>query len=297
MHQNTNIEFVDSKLWELFRKQFKSSSTEASYRSDIGEFCRFCKKSFRDVTEKDVRRYYGFMKERAGSGEISPLTVTKKFRELHSFAQFLEEQGENRGPRDFFYPYLKHMEKERKLARSVPVEDMDRLLDAASDNQIEYTILTLMYRAGLASTEIAALNGEEDFVIYGEDSFALLSGREEPCYIPKDAWEILMDYMEQREKYPSLFYNRSGRRLNTMYVSRMMKKLCAKAGVPNYSAEAVRNCCAFNLFAYGASARQVAGQMGRTEQQIRRYRGISYKGHLGRQADSLVKIRIEKPEK
>ena len=187
------------------------------------------------------------------------------------------------------------MEKERGLARSVPVEHMDALLDAASEDLMAYTILTLMYRAGLSSTEVAGINGPEDFVIYGDDGYVLLAGREEPCYIPGDAWEILMKYMDQREPNASLFYNRSGRHLNPMYISRMMKKYCQKAGIDHYSAEAVRNCCAFNLFSYGASSKQVADQMGRTQQQIQRYRGISYRGNLRRQADELVKIRIESP--
>lgn len=290
MRRNVDTEFIDPELWDSFRTRFKSQTTEASYRSDIGEFCRFCEKRFEQTDAVDVQSYHEFMKKRIQSGKISPLTVTKKFRELHSFAQFL-------GGEDYFYPYLKHMEKEQELARSVPVEDMDRLLDAASDSRMEYVILTLMYRAGLSSTEIIALNGPDDFVIYGTDVFALPADRREPCYIPQDAWRILLEYMDEREVHESLFYNRSGRRLNTMYISRMMKRLCMKAGIQGYSAEAVRNCCAFNLFAYGASAAQVAGQMGRTEQQIRRYKGMSYKGHLSRKTDDLVRIRIVSPDK
>ena len=111
----------------------------------------------------------------------------------------------------------------------------------------------------------------------------------------RDVWEILKEYMDQREEHPSLFYNRSGRRLNTMYISRMMKKYCRLAGIPAYSAEAVRNSCAFNLFAYGASSGQTAAQMGTTQQQIRRYKGAGYRDNLRKQANALVKVRIEKP--
>lgn len=296
MSQNVQQEFVNKELWEKFRKRFKSNTTEASYRSDISELCRFCGKNLKDADRGDVERYYAFMKNKMDSGRISPLTVTKKFRELHSFLKFAaDETGDEAEYRDYFYPYLKNMEKERGLARSIPVEDMDALLEAASDDLMAYTILTLMYRAGISSTEIAGLNGAEDFALYGDEGYVLLSGREEPCYIPEDAWEILMKYMDQRDEHPSLFYNRSGRRLNIMYISRMMKRYCRKAGIENYSAEAVRNCCAFNLFSYGASPKQVADQMGRTQQQIRRYRGMSYRGNLRRQADELVKIRIESP--
>lgn len=296
MRQNVPEEFVNKNLWEMFRKRFKSHTTEASYWSDIMEFCRFCGKKAEDTEKGDADRYYAYMKERAESGKISPLTVTKKFRELHSFFKFAEEEaGHDAVYRDWFYPYLKNMEKEKGLARSIPVEDMDALLKAAADDLAAYTMLTLMYRAGLSSTEITGLNGPDDLVLYGEDGYVLIPERREPCYIPPDAWAILMEYLDQREVHPSLFYNRSGRRLNTMYISRMMKKYCQKAGISQYSAEAVRNCCAFNLFSYGATPGQVAEQMGRTQQQIRRYKGVSYRGNLRRKADELVKIRIESP--
>ena len=187
------------------------------------------------------------------------------------------------------------MAKEEKTARSVPVEEMDALLRAAAEDTMVYTILTLMYRAGLTSTEITELNNEEDFLLYDDGAYVILPQRREPCYVPEDAWAILTDYMAEREQHPSLFYNRRGGRLNSMYISRMMKKYCGRAGIKQYSAEAVRNCCAFNMFAYGASEGQVAGQMGRTEIQIRRYKGVSYRGNLRKKANDLVKMRIEKP--
>ena len=79
MSQNVHEEFVNKNLWEMFRKRFKSHTTEASYWSDIMEFCRFCGKRAEDTEKGDADRYYAYMKERAESGKISPLTVTKKF--------------------------------------------------------------------------------------------------------------------------------------------------------------------------------------------------------------------------
>lgn len=297
LSQNFESDFVNTEAWNFFRKRFKSETTEASYWSDINEFCRICGKPFDRINRKDVRDYYEKMRERISEEKITPLTLTKKFRELHSFSEALIEQGGflPEGAEDFFYPYLKNMAKEEKTARSIPIEEMDTLLKAASEDSMAYTILTLMYRAGLTSTEITELNGEEDFMLYDDGAYVILPQRREPCYIPEDAWMILTDYMAQREQHPSLFYNKRGGRLNSMYISRMMKKYCSRAGIKQYSAEAVRNCCAFNMFAYGASAEQVAGQMGRTEIQIRRYKGISYRGNLRKKANDLVKMRIEKP--
>ncbi len=93
MSQNVHTEFVNKKVWEMFKKRFKSHTTEASYWSDIAEFCRFCGKKAEDTEKKDVDRYYSYMKKKAESGIISPLTVTKKFRELHSFFKFAEEEA------------------------------------------------------------------------------------------------------------------------------------------------------------------------------------------------------------
>ncbi len=297
MSQNAEPEFVNNQLWNLFRSRFKSSTTEASYWSDIQEFCRFTEKVFSDTEAEDVGRYYAYLSERVEQGKITPLTMTKKFRELHSFSMFCAGSGtaEKQGYEDYFQPYLKGMVKESRLARSIPVEDMDALLQAASVNLMSYAILTLMYRAGLSTTEIISLNGEEDFIRYDDGIYASVKGRAELCKIPEDAWQILASYMEHRDVHPSLFYNRSGRRLNGMYISRMMKKYCMKAGIQSYSAESVRNSCAFNLFAYGAGPSQVAEQMGRTERQIKRYKGISYRSNLRKYADDLVKMKIEKP--
>lgn len=284
-------------MWNLFRNRFKSETTEASYWSDIREFCRITGKKFTESDSSDVRKYYNRMNDQIRDGRLIRITLTKKFRELHSYASFLMEQGKYLAgeEHDHFYPYLKTMTKEAALAGAVPVEEMDALLKAASDDRMAYTILTLMYRAGMTSTEIIGISGEDDFIEYDDGVYATLSGREEPCYIPGDAWIILKEYMDQRLVCDTLFYNRSGRPLNTMYISRMMKKYCSLAGIRNYSAQAVRNSCAFNMFAYGATDGQTARQMGRTEQQIRRYRGSLYRENLQKQASALVKIHIEKP--
>lgn len=285
---NADLEYVNIETWNLFRSRFKSEKTEASYWSDIREFCLFAEKAFTKAEAVDVKRYYDHLSQKIREGKLSPRTMTKKFRELHSYAAFCAET-------DLFYPYLKGMVKEAETALCVPVEDMDALLKAAAEDSMAYAILTLMYRAGLSSTEIMQIRGEEDFICYDEGIYLQVQGRRELCYIPEDAWTILRGYMDQREKYETLFFNRSGRPLNGMYISRMMKRYCAKAGIKGYSAQAVRNSCAFNLFAYGASSAQTAEQMGRTEQQIRRYKGAGYRKNLKRHVSDLVKMRIESP--
>lgn len=74
MSQNDEQDFVNIKIWNLFRNRFKSSVTEASYWSDITEFCRFTGKQFDAAGRKDVERYYRMMGKKVEEGKISPLT-------------------------------------------------------------------------------------------------------------------------------------------------------------------------------------------------------------------------------
>ena len=87
----------------------------------------------------------------------------------------------------------------------IPLEHIDRLLTASAENHMVYTILTLMYRAGLSSTEIIALKGPEDFVQYGDGLYVFLKGRQEPCYIPEDAKEILFLIWKNGKKEDPFF--------------------------------------------------------------------------------------------
>ena len=93
MSRESEQQYVDLKVWDLFRNRFKNPTTEASYWSDIMEFCRMTGKPFTETTRTDVKTYYDRITERMKNGIISPITRTKKFRELHSFASFLMEQG------------------------------------------------------------------------------------------------------------------------------------------------------------------------------------------------------------
>lgn len=294
MHNNDILKFVNTSCWENFIKRFKSSTTKASYESDIVEFCKFTGKNFENISEADVERYFSFLNVKIEENKLKPLTVTKKFRELHSFASFCI-QYDGKVTKDYFFPYLRLLEKEKRNAKSISLYQMDALLDAASDNIMEYSILVLMYRAGLTSTEVIAINGNGEFFSHGSRVFLAVKERKDPVSIPADTWNIIKEFRDQREDHESFFYNSRGRRLNTMYISRMMKKYCMKAGIPSCSAETVRNCCAFNMFAYGASPDQAAKYMGITQQQICRYKDESYKNRLLEQPEELVKIYIKKP--
>lgn len=287
-----------SRIWPDFVSHFQSETTAASYQADIQEIMDFFKMDFLEIGSREAEVYFERLSHCVRKGVIQPSTMAKKFRELHSFAEFICENRENYSVsgeyQDIYYPYLKRVAKQEKYTRSIPVEHIDRLLKAAEADVMAYTILVMLYRVGLSSTEIIDLK-PDDFAAYDNGVYVAVEGRTEAVFVPEDVFVILEQYLLQREDHPYLFYNRRGNPLNLMYISRMLKKYTESAGIPSYSAESIRNTCGVTMFAYGAKPEQVARQMGVTEIQIHRYNNISYRENLQRSASSLVKLRVEPP--
>ena len=148
---------------------------------------------------------------------------------------------------------------------------------------------------GLSSTEIVELMPEH-FTIYDNGVYLRIPKRRETCFVPEDVYKIIEKYLSQRIENKYLFYNSRGAKLNTMYISRMMKKYTTLAGIPSYSAESLRNSCAYTMFAYDAKPEQVAREMGVTESQIRRYKNMNYMDTTSRAIRGLVKLKADPPE-
>ncbi len=285
-------------IWPDFIAHFKSSSTTASYRADLDELMNFLQKDFLKITKKDVEIYFEDLQKKVEEKRLQPITVAKKIKEAHSFADYIVQNKEKykikKTFRDEFEPYLKLVAKQQRFANLVPVEDIDKLYQAAKDDEMAYCIFALLHRVGLSSTEIIHLK-IEDLGIYEDGVYVFVELRKEYCYIPEDVYQILENYIEKNEIKEYLFCNRRGNQLNTMFISRLMKKYTLQAGIPAYSAENIRNTCAVTMFAYGATPKQVAGQLGITQVQVRRYQNLSYKENLRREASSLVKLKLTPP--
>lgn len=292
------IQFVNPKIWEIFCGTFGSSLTEASYLSDISEFCRITQQDFLDTTEKDVETYFNEMSDRVFAGRLCGRTVTKKFRELHSFYRFCMEHQFVRTQINVFDLYLRKFEGESEHASVITPDDMDRLLKAAQNDLTAYVLLTAMYRAGISSTELITLKSIHEFEVHEEGVFLLPGKRKEYCYVPDDVWQLLKEYDEtvadiRRES--AFFVNRRGRRLNMMFFSRMMHMYTAAAGIERYSSREVTAACYANLFAYGVRKKDIAKQKGRTQIQIGRYNIPGYAAKLKKAANEAVKIQITPP--
>lgn len=293
---------ICNQIWQDFTAHFKSDTTAASYQTDLDEVMNYFQKDFLQIGQEEVNLYFQQMQSRVNSEKIKPTTMAKKFRELHSFAEYICEHRKRYEIgtefQDWYFLYLKQVAKQEKYTKSISIEDMDKLLEAAKEDGMVYTILVLLYRVGLSSSEITALK-YSDFAAYDNGVYVTVANRNDVCFIPEDVFAVLEQYMQGREKESwdeFLFVNKRGNPLNLMYISRMMKKYTTKAGIPAYSAESIRNTCGVTMFAYGVKPEQVAAQMGITQMQIHRYKNLSYKEQMLRAANHLVKVKILPPK-
>lgn len=291
--------YLSKQIWADFTAHFKSTTTLGSYQSDITGACNYCGKNFIQINSLDVKELFAWFSHRVEQGEIKPATMAKKFREYHSLAQYICENAEKYGIQedyeDYFYPYLTKVAKQEKFAKAVPIEEIDKLFEMAQQDIKVYLIFLLLFRVGLSSTEIIEIK-VKDIEQYADGVYVWITNRKEACYLQEDVVEVLSEYLNQKEDNEYLFYNRSGRPLNTMYLSRMMKKYTALAGIPSYSAETLRNSCGFTMYAYGAKDKHVARQLGITLMQIKRYDDVRYKDNIQKQAQNLVKLKVEPPK-
>ncbi len=135
----------------------------------------------------------------------------------------------------------------------------------------------------------------ENICLYNNGAYAFMSKRDKANFIPEDVYKILELYMSEREPNEYLLYNKYGNQLNTMYISRMLKKYTAKAGIHNYSAQQLRNSCIYTMFAYGADTTGVAEEMGITLDNLKRYKR-DYIDETSRSIRSMVKLKADLPE-
>lgn len=72
---------IKQAIWRDFTVHFKSSTSKASYQTDIDEAMDYFHKDFLAINGEDAGVYFRWLKERVSRGEILPGTMAKKFRE------------------------------------------------------------------------------------------------------------------------------------------------------------------------------------------------------------------------
>lgn len=287
------------EFWDRFATRLKNKNSPSVYFGDINQCMEVAEKDLLEFRQKDADRYYHFLLEEVRAGNLQTTTLKKKIKELHKFSEYISEQDDCKVPHtfeNFFYRYAVQYFQDEELRNLPMLEELDKLMDAAKDNIMHYTILCIAHRMGLKSTQVCKQK-VSDIVVDPNGVYFILD-KNDVRYVPDDVWSVLKIYLETyrtNSNIEYLFYNKRGGKLNTQYISSMMKELCKHAGIIPMSYTDIRNTCGAVLFAYNARPDQVAQQMGIGMAHIKRYDNVVYRNNIHRETAQLVHLKVEPP--
>jgi integrase/recombinase XerC len=253
-----------------------SDYTIKSYREDLAHLIRFFTESHGScpspgqLTTLDLRGYVATLHD-AGYAKT---TIARRLASLRSFFRFGQRDGW--AASNPAKP-LRNPRQPRSLPHFLSTEELGRLLESPPASQPQglrdRAILETMYSAGLRVSEVVGLDDDD---IDRAGSVIRVRGkgkRERLSPLGSFAFTALDDWLGVRRLAPSLlkaesprlplFVNRSGKRLTTRSVARMLEKYLRETGLDRRTTpHSLRHSFATHLLDRGADIRSVQELLG-----------------------------------
>jgi integrase/recombinase XerC len=263
---------MDEALAEFLRhlalERNASEHTVKSYREDLTQALGFFAEKLGKIgperlTTRHMRAYLAWLHEQG----YAKTTIARRIAAVRSWCRFLCRQGTLqsnpaeglRGPR-----------QDKKLPNFLGPDDLAKLLTTPpADTSFgcrDRAILETLYSAGVRVSELTGLNVDD---VDMNDGCAIVRGkgkRERLVLLGAECREALRTWFTFREsltKSPALFVNKSGSRLTSRSVGRLLEKYLAQAGLdPRASPHTLRHSFATHLLDAGADIRSVQELLG-----------------------------------
>jgi integrase/recombinase XerC len=265
-------------LRHLALEKNASEHTVKSYREDLTQALDFFRErlkvqtvAFEQLTTRLLRAYLAWLHEQ----QYARSTIARRIASIRSWCRFLCRQGvlaSNpavglRGPR-----------QDRKLPHFLTREDMLRLLEAPpGDTPLglrDRAILEALYSAGLRVSELTGLDLSDVDLDSGLATVRGKGRRERLALFGPQAVEALQAWLAARTalltklgpaalRNDALFLNKSGSRLTSRSVGRLLEKYLGMAGLdPRTSPHTLRHSFATHMLDAGADIRSVQELLG-----------------------------------
>lgn len=262
---------VDFIQYCLFEKGLTDQSVK-SYQNDLGVYFDFLQS--KDVVfVKDINSDYikEFLKWRGE--EESSSTVAHNLTVIKNFHKYLIKENIVKDDASLF---ISRPKLQKKLPRSLSVEEVDLLLDIPLVTAFDYrnkAMLELMYGAGLRVSELVSLTmGQVDL----ENGLIRIMGKgRKEREIPIGEYGIyyLKEYLEHRGallKYnmyvDALFLNNHGKQITRQGFFKILKELLREKGLnPDVSPHTLRHSFATHLLSHGADLRSIQEMLGHSD--------------------------------
>ena len=223
MSSNFLSMLVDNYLIWLEVEKGYSPKTIREYKYDLQMFNNFNnERSIEMRTTTDLRRFFLHLKREK---KYSPRSLHRKICSLKSFYKFLKKEAfiSSNPAENIESPKIP-----KSLPKTISVEDTLRFLKTP-DNIRDRTILFLLYGTGMRVSELSNLN--IDSVDLENRMLRVVGGKgnkDRLIPLPDVLIPIIEEYMESRRldiKSPALILNRSGNRLTTRSIQRLVKNI------------------------------------------------------------------------
>jgi site-specific recombinase XerD len=226
---------IDDFLTFLEVEKNYSPKTIREYSYDLIMFERNLEKNthnraLENATTTDLRRFFLHLKRNKA---YSPRSLHRKICSLKSFFKFLNKEGYTRlNPAE----HIESPKIPKSLPKTISVEEVFKLLSTPISLR-DKVILYLLYGTGMRVSELSSLN--IDHLNMKNRVIHVVSGKgnkDRIVPLPDLIIPILSEYIGARkngEKDPALILNRSGDRLTTRSIQRIVKKYKEEAGLQN----------------------------------------------------------------
>ena len=260
---------IDDFLYRLAVERGCSENTLRAYAGDLNAFAAFLRGRGRDLAQAGVNDMRGFLAGEQVRG-LSRATLARRTAAVRSFFRHLQRQGITKtNP----MAALRSPRREQKLPVFLTVRDVERLLEASTaDSWIarrDVAIIETLYGGGLRVGELAALNVGD---VNPADGMLLVRGKgKKERIVPagRCALAAIREYRSapggpgHRDQDALFVSDRSGRRLTTRSIRRILTKCVRKASLdPRISPHSLRHSFATHMLTNGADLRAVQELLG-----------------------------------
>jgi len=269
---------VQSYLDHLAVERGLSGNTLAAYRRDLTRYVGFLAAQGRtapgDVLESDVRD--AVVSVRTGGDGSTPLAASSTARfvaAVHGWHRFAAVEGWSTvDPSREVRPPA----RPRRLPKALPVEDVERLLEAAglgdgAGSLRDRALLELLYSTGARISEVVGLDIDDLDRVAGQVLLRGKGSKERVVPVGSFALTAVDAYLVRSRPElaghgtgtPALFLNSLGRRLSRQSGWAVLRLAAERAGVRgDISPHTLRHSFATHLLAGGADVRVVQELLG-----------------------------------